>query len=103
MGAGPRFTKPSHETAKLDGIVNKQVLHRFRTALMTRHGSVYKYTGAELTRALDNHATLMFAEAQQLSPADKAKVARQIMPEKTDGALFVGGDEGSGQDGLREY
>ncbi len=83
--------------------MNKQVLHRFRTALMTRHGSVYKFTGAELTRALDNHATLMFAEAQSLSPADKAKVARQIMPEKTEGALYIGGDGESTGDGLREF
>lgn len=70
---------------------------------MTRHGSQYKHMGAEVTRALNNHATLMFNEATQLSPADKAKVARQIMPENIDGALYAGGDDESGQDGLREY
>ncbi len=103
MPAGPRFIKKSHETARLDNVVNKQALHKFRTALMARHGSVYRYTGQELSRALVNHANLMFGEAQQLSPDDKAKVARQIMPEKIDGALYVGRDDESTGEELREY
>jgi len=103
-GQTVRYLKESHKTAQLNTPVNAAVLHRFRTAVMARHGSTYRFMGAEVTRALANHADLLVREAQQLSPKDKAKVAAQIIPDKSDHAVFSGEDDLSeSDDGLAPY
>jgi len=103
-GQTVRYLRESHKTARLDYAVNAQTLANFKIGVMARHGSTYRHMSEEITRALALHTELLVREAQQLSPKQKAKVAAQIIPDKSGGAVYAGRDEGSdSDDGLAPY